>query len=132
MTTKKTPTKSPFMRHIEELYEDEVHAEFREATMRTVSFNFPAEDACMLAAIAKRFGRSTAAFGGELFAQHVRELFLALTPEDRRACAAEADAEQTRYEESKGIKTTSINGEPGCHHWKGYADICDRVEGEAK
>jgi hypothetical protein len=86
----------------------------------------------MLAAIAKRFGRSTAAFGGELFAEHVRELFLALTPEDRRACAAEADAEQTRYEESKGIKTTGTNGEPGCHHWKGYADICDRVEGEAK
>lgn len=132
MTIKKTPAKSPFMRHIEELYEDEVHAEFREATMRTVSFNFPAEDACMLAAIAKRFGRSTAAFGGELFAEHVRELFLALTPEDRRACAAEADAEQARYEESKGIKTTSINGEPGCQHWKSYADICDRVEGEAK
>jgi len=119
------------MRHIEDLYESEIHDQHREATMRTVSFNFPAEDACMLAAIAKRFGRSTAAFGGELFAEHVRELFLALTPEDRRACAAEADAEQTRYEESKGVKTTT-NGEPGCHHWKGYADICDRVDGEPK
>jgi hypothetical protein len=118
MTTKKTPAKSPSCATSRiRFFEDEVHAEFREATMRTVSFQLPAEDACMLAAIAKSFGRSTAAFGGERLAEHVTLRFLALPPEDRRACSAEADAEQTCHEESKGIrKTTGTNGEPGCHH----------------
>ena len=74
----KTPKNvSPFVRHIEELYRMEIEDEYRTEAQRTVTFNFPAEDACMLAAIAKRFGRSTAAFGGELFAEHVRELFIA-------------------------------------------------------
>lgn len=124
---KLTAPLSPFVRFIEELYEAEISDQHREATMRTVTFNFPAQDACMLAAIAKRFGKSTAAFGGEVFADHVRELFIALSPEDRRAVAAEADAEQTRYELSKGIENTT-NGTPGCHHWAGYADICERVD----
>lgn len=123
----KKPNPSPFVRFIADLYEAEISDQHREATMRTVTFNFPAADACMLAAIAKRFGKSTAAFGGELFADHVRELFLALSPEDRRSVAVEADAEQTRYELSKGIENTT-NGTPGCHHWAGYADICDRVD----
>ena len=123
---KKKTTSAP-MRHIEHLYEMEASRDYFEATERTVTFNFPAQDACMLAAIAKRFGKSTAAFGGEVFADHVRELFIALSPEDRRAVAAEADAEQTRYELSKGIENTT-NGTPGCHHWAGYADICERVD----
>lgn len=127
--SKQTP--SPFIRHIEELYQMEIEDEYRTDVQRTVSFNFPAEDACMLAAIAKRFGRSTAAFGGELFAQHVRELFIALTPADRRNLAAEADAECVAYLESKGIKRTFPDHDNG-GTWARYALLCDKVEAEGK
>ena len=124
----KKQTSSAPMRHIERLYEMENSNEYYAATERTVTFNFPAADACMLAAIAKRFGKSTASFGGELFAEDVRQLFIALTPEDRRKLAIEADAEQTRYEESKGVNR-DIQGNPvPCTQWQGYADICDKHE----
>lgn len=126
----KKPTTSAAMRHIEELYAMEASRDYFEATERTVTFNFPAADACMLAAIAKRFGKSTAAFGGELFAEHVRQLFIALTPEDRRKLAADADAEQARYELSKGITHEDADGNPfACRQWASYADICDGVKG---
>lgn len=124
-------TVSPFIDHINELYQIEMENEYRTDVQRTVSFNFPAEDACMLAAIAKRFGRSTAAFGGELFAQHVRELFIALIPEDRRNLAAEADAECVAYLESKGIKRTFPDHDNG-GTWSRYALLCDKVEAEGK
>lgn len=122
---------SPFIRFIEDMYEQEADAEHRDATQRTVTFNFPAADACMFAAIAKRFGRSTAAFGGEVFAEHVRELFCALGAEDRRKIAAEADAELSRYLESKGFTSQDADGNvvpPSLGQWQLYADICDRTE----
>lgn len=131
MTKKNNP--SPFFRFIEDLYEQEQMAEYHEVCQRTVTFNFPAEDACMFAAIAKRFGRSTAAFGGDVFAEHVRELFIALSPEDRRKLAFEADSEHSRYLESKGFTSSDADGNPqppGFNHWQHYADICDRVEVE--
>ena len=125
---KKQTTSAP-MRHIEHLYEMEASRDYYEATERTVTFNFPAADACMLAAIAKRFGKSTAAFGGELFAEDVRQLFIALTPDDRLKLAVEADAEQTRYQESKGVAYTDADGNPvACNQWQRYADICDEQE----
>lgn len=125
----KKQTLSAPMRHIEHLYEMEASRDYYEATERTVTFNFPAADACMLAAIAKRFGKSTAAFGGELFAEDVRQLFIALTPDDRRKLAVEADAEQTRYQESKGVSYTDGDGNPvACNQWQRYADICDEQE----
>ncbi len=125
----KKQTLSAPMRHIEHLYEMELSRDYYEATERTVTFNFPAADACMLAAIAKRFGKSTAAFGGELFAEDVRQLFIALTPDDRRKLALEADAEQTRYEESKVGPRLDMDGNPSpCNQWQRYADICDEQE----
>ena len=125
----KKQTLSAPMRHIEHLYEMEASRDYYEATERTVTFNFPAADACMLAAIAKRFGKSTAAFGGELFAEDVRQLFIALTPDDRRKLALEADAEQTRYEESKLGPRLDLDGNPSpCNQWQRYADICDEQE----
>ena len=125
----KKQTLSAPMRHIEHLYEMEASRDYYEATERTVTFNFPAADACMLAAIAKRFGKSTAAFGGELFAEDVRQLFIALTPDDRRKLAVEADAEQTRYEESKVGPRLDLDGNPSpCNQWQRYADICDEQE----
>ena len=128
----KTPKNvSPFVRHIEELYQMEIEDEYRTEFQRTVTFNFPAEDACMLAAIAKRFGKSTAAFGGELFAEHVRELFIALAPEDRRRLAADADAECVAYLESKGIKRTFPDHDNG-GQWARYAKLCDEVDAKEK
>lgn len=125
----KKQTLSAATRHIEHLYEMEASRDYYEATERTVTFNFPAADACMLAAIAKRFGKSTAAFGGELFAEHVRQLFIALTPDDRRKLAVEADAEQLRYEQSKGVSSVDESGNPiGFNQWASYADICDEQE----
>ena len=106
----------------------EIEDDYREQMQRTVTFNFPAEDACMLAAIAKRFGKSPAAFGGELFAEHVRELFIALSPDDRRQLAVEADAELTSYAETKGISYNS-DGKSGSAKWQSYADICERSDG---
>lgn len=127
--SKKKTAQSPFVRHIEELYQMEIEDEYRTEAQRTVSFNFPAEDACMLAAIAKRFGKSTAAFGGELFAEHVRELFIALSPADRQQLGAEADAECVRYLESKGIKR-QFSGDDQKGQWARYADLCDKVDAE--
>ena len=128
----KTPKNvSPFVRHIEELYQMEIEDEYRTEAQRTVTFNFPAGDACMLAAIAKRFGKSTAAFGGELFAEHVRELFIALTPADRHQLAAEADAECLQYLETKGIKSSWSSGNRK-GQWALYADLCDKVDEEGK
>lgn len=124
MTSEKA--KSPYITHIEDLYRMEIEDEHREAMQRTVTFNFPAEDACMLAAIAKRFGKSTAAFGGELYAESVRQLFIALSAEDRRQLSAEADAEYVRYAESKGV-TVTWGGDDQRGLWSRYADLCDRV-----
>lgn len=129
--TKKKTAQSPFVRHIEELYQMEIEDEYRSEAQRTVSFSFPAEDACMLAAIAKRFGKSTAAFGGELFAEHVRELFIALSPEDRHQLGAEADAECIRYLDSKGIKRQYF-GDDHKGQWARYADLCDKVDAGEK
>ena len=113
----------------------EMEDDVRDQTQRTVTFNFPAEDASMLAAIAKRFGKSNAAFGGELFAEHVRELFIGLGPEDRAKLAAEADAETTRYCESKGVTigfTSDGKTHQGSRHWSTLADICNRTDEERK
>jgi hypothetical protein len=118
---------SPFMRHIEELYQMELENEHRTDVERTVTLNFPVEDACMLAAIAKRFGKSTASFGGEVFACHVRELFIALSPEDRRRIAAEADSECVAHLESKGIKRTFPDHDNG-GQWARYSKFCDEVD----
>lgn len=128
---KKQPAVSPFIRHIEELYQMEIEREYHTDVQRTVTFNFPAEDACMLAAIAKRFDKSTAAFGGELFAEHVRELFCALSPDDRHKLAAEADAECVAFLESKGIKRTFPDHDNG-GQWARYALLCDQVEAKEK
>ena len=115
---------SPFIRTIQELYELEAaYAEDQEEiNTRVVSFNFPTHDAFMFAAIAKRFGKSTAAFGGEVFAEHVRELFIGLTPEDRRQLAIEADAESAKFLASKGYSSRG-------NSWESYADICDKHYG---
>lgn len=119
----KQKSKSHYIRFIEDLYREEIEDEHREAMQRTVTFNFPAEDACMLAAIAKRFGKSTAAFGGELYADSVRQLFIALSPDDQRRLAAEADAEYIRFAESKGIIITRI-GDDQRGFWSRCADFC--------
>lgn len=122
--------KGPFVSIVEELYEMEESAEAFEAFQRTVTFNFPAEDASMFSAMAKRFGRSTAAFGGEVFAEHVRHMFIALSPEDRRKLAVDADKATAEYLTSKGWTS---DGKPvECTTWKTYADLCDRAEQEQK
>lgn len=127
-----TPEKNPSfaVRTIQELYEAEVSAEVFEACQRTVTFNFPAEDASMFAAIANRFGRSTAAFGGEVFAEQVKHMFIALGPDDRRKLAIRADEATSQYMESKGW---SSDGQPvNDKTWQTYADICDRAEKESQ
>ena len=121
----------PFASYVEELYEMEKSAEAFDAAQRTVTFNFPAEDASMFSAIAKRFNRSTAAFGGEVFAEHVRHMFIALSPEDRRKLAVDADKATAEYLTSKGW--SGSDGKPvECTTWQTYADICDRAEQEQK
>ena len=118
------------VRTIQELYDAEVSAEVFEACQRTVTFNFPAEDASMFAAIASRFGRSTAAFGGEVFAEQVKHMFIALGPEDRRKLAIRADESTSQYMQSKGW---SEDGKPVDNKtWQTYADICDRAERESQ
>lgn len=138
MSQKKKPSHpSPFVRHIEDLYEAEASEAMRDSLIKPVTLNFPVADACMLAAIAKRFGQSTASFGGELFAEHVRELFLALTPADRRELAVEADTEQQRFIESKGNRRGDLVFDANSqvvlpNAWQRYADLCDKHEGGAE
>jgi len=128
MTRKKT-LQSPFVDFIHEQYQIELENEHREAMYRTVTLNFSAEDACMLAALAKRFGKSTAAFGGEVYAGSVHQLFCGLTPEDRQSLAAEADAEYVRYAESKGVTVHWLDDNQR-GHWGRNADLLQRVEAE--
>ena len=129
--TKKAATQSPYFTLIQDLYEQEAMSEHYESRERGITFNFPAEDHSMFAAIARRFGRSTAAFGGEVFAEHVRELFIALTPADRHQLAAEADAECLQYLETKGIKSSWSSGNRK-GQWALYAELCDKVDEEGK
>ena len=113
---------------IEDLYQREIEDEHRVDQSRTVTFNFTSADASMFAAIAKRFGYSTAAFGGEVFGDYVRLLFLALSPEDRRALAVDADADSDRYLQTKGAADYQI----GRGQWVRYADICDEHEAKER
>lgn len=117
------PNNSPYVAFVQRLYEMELQDDIREKMQRTVTFNFSAEDACMLAAIAKRFGKSTASFGGELYADSVRQLFLSLSRDDRFAVASEADSEYVKFARSKGIEFSE-----GYDHWLGLASICDRID----
>ncbi|MNE33692.1 hypothetical protein D3C80_1273780 [compost metagenome] len=128
MTSKKLPM-SPFVDFIHEQYQIEAENEHREAMYRTVTLNFSAEDACMLAAIAKRFGKSTAAFGGDVYAGTVHQLFVGLSQEDRESLAVEADAEYVRYAESKGVTVRWV-GDDQRGYWGRNADLCQRVEAE--
>lgn len=134
--TKKAATPSPYATIIQDLYEQEAMADHYESRERGITFNFPAEDHSMFAAIARRFGRSTAAFGGEVFAEHVRTLFISMSPADRRRLAVEADADHSAYLESKGYTSHDADGNPvavGGNRWQRYADICDEVDAkEAK
>lgn len=138
MTQKKAPsTPSRFVRHINDLYEAEASEAMRDSLIKPVTLNFPVADACMLAAIAKRFGQSTASFGGELFADHVRELFFALTPADRRELAVEADTEQQRFIESKGNKRGDLVLDANSqvllpNSWQRHADFLDKKDGGAE
>lgn len=129
--SKKPAAQSPYVSLIEELYEQEAMSDHYESKYRGITFNFPAEDHSMFSAIARRFGRSTAAFGGEVFAEHVRTLFIAMSPADRRRLAVEADADHDAYLESKGYSAKDADGNPvavGGNRWQGYADICDQVD----
>ncbi len=111
---------------IEDLYRMEMEDELRVHETRAVTFNFTADDASMFAAIAKRFGKSTAAFGGEVFGDYVRLLFIALGSEDRHKLAAEADADVAKYLQGKGITVERS----GYSQWAGYAALCDKHEKE--
>ena len=114
-----------FFKTIDELYQEELMGEIHESKEKTVTFNFPVEDAYMFSAIAKRFNRSNASFGGEVFAEGVRMLFLALSAEDRHKLAAEADAEIAEYLGTKGWSNVG-------NRWTSYARICDEHDLDAK
>lgn len=114
---------------IEKLYEEELMHEVREASYRTVTFTFSADDACMFAAIAKRFGKSTSAFGAEVFEPMVMELFQALTPEDRLSVGKETDIELDRYLKSKGVTTKDeTGGTPQV--WTRFAEVLNQRQKE--
>lgn len=123
-------TKNRFASLIEGLYQMEVENEYRESSTRTVTVTFTAENACMFAAIAKRFGKSTSSFGADVFEPIVMELFQALSPEDRVSVGKDTDAELHRYLQSKGITSTE-NGETP-QTWARYAEFLNQREKEAK
>jgi len=123
----KNTEKSRYAQFIEEQYRSEIEEEYREQTTRTITVTFTADKACMFAAIAKRFGKSVSAFGGELFEPAVNEMFLALSPEDRLTVGQETDLELDRYLSSKGITRTDETGEKP-KTWTRYAEICNQAE----
>ena len=127
----KNTEKSRYAQFIEDQYRLEIEDEYREQTTRTISVTFSADQACMFAAIAKRFGKSVSAFGGELFEPAVNELFWALSPEDRLTVGQETDQELDRYLTSKGITRTDETGETP-KTWTRYAQICNQREAERK
>lgn len=108
MATKKLKSRASAL--IEKLYEDEAMNEARESSYRTVTFTFDAEYACMFASIAKRFGKSTSAFGSEVFEPMVFEMFQALDPADRLSVGKDTDVELDRYLQSKGMRSTDETG----------------------
>lgn len=114
---------------IEKLYEEELMDEARESSYRTVTFTFTAENACMFAAIAKRFGKSTSAFGADVFEPMVLELFQALNSEDRVLVGADTDVELDRYLRSKGVTSTDeTGGTPKT--WARYAEFLNQRQKE--
>ena len=54
----KTKTTSRFSQFIQDQYDMEVQGEYHKAASRPITITFTADDACMFAAIAKRFGKS--------------------------------------------------------------------------
>lgn len=107
-------------------------SEYQEASTRSITITFSAENACMFAAIAKRFGKSTSAFGGDVFEPAVQEMFQALDPQDRMTVATESDVELTRYLKSKGITSTDSEGGEESMTWRRYAAVLNRVDQEQK
>lgn len=110
-----------FKRHIDELYEIEAENDYAEVTKRTVTFNFTARDAAMFHAVARRFDKSSAALGGELFSQQVLHLFLALSPLDRERVARDADAEHLAYLKEKGIEYNATSP-----YWAGINEYAEK------
>lgn len=89
-------------------YETKVEPGVREMGPRTVSLNFHESDAAMLIAIAAIFGKSTAAFGGEIFSPLVADLFNSLSPEDQTKAARAADVASNEYRKSKARKGETV------------------------
>lgn len=94
---------------VDKQYETKVEPGSREMGPRTVSFNFHESDAAMMIAIAALFGKSTAAFGGEIFSPLVRDLFEALSPEDQTTVARAADVASNEYRKSKARKHEKVS-----------------------
>jgi len=128
----KTKNTSRFSQFIQDQYDMEVQGEYHKAASRPITITFTADDACMFAAIAKRFGKSTSTFGGEVFQPAVMEMFQALSPEDRVAVATETDIELTRYLKSKGITTTNDEGAAESLVWRRYAEVLNKNDQEKK
>jgi len=124
--------KSRYAKFIQEQYELEAESEYREAATRSITITLTADKACMFAAIAKRFGKSTAAFGAEVFEPAVQEMFNALTPEDRVAVATDTDLELTRYLSSKGITITNDEGGSESLTWRRFAQFLNQREQEGE
>lgn len=78
-------------------YETKLPKNERALGPRTVSLNFHESDTAMLIAISALFGKSTAAFGGEMFGPLVADLFNSLSPEDQATAAREADVLSNEY-----------------------------------
>jgi hypothetical protein len=123
---------SQFYQFIKDQYAMENMSEYQEASTRSITITFSAENACMFAAIAKRFGKSTSAFGGDVFEPAVQEMFQALDPQDRMTVATESDVELTRYLKSKGITSTDSEGGEESMTWRRYAAVLNRVDQEQK
>ena len=120
--------KSRYAQFIEDQYQLEAESEYREAATRSITLTFSADKACMFAAIAKRFGKSTAAFGAEVFEPAVQEMFNALSPEDRVTVATDTDQELTRYLTSKGITITNDEGGHESLTWRRFAQFLNERE----
>jgi len=113
---------------VSQMYEDEQHSKYAEATLVKVTLQGNVEDIALLNAIAERFGQTRFSISRELLQNVMLDMFLALTPEDQQALALKADAEITEHKKKVGFTQffeTNAAGtfENESGYWRGFAAI---------
>lgn len=106
---------------IEQFYRDEEsaqdHEAFQESRNKTISIVVPLETAVMLKTIANRFHSTLSPFCASILEQACIDSFSALSKEDQKKLAEQADADIVEQLEKAGIQFEKKKGQPKYRYW---------------